>query len=106
MTNLTTLTEIKRIARLDATTYGYCEHQCLNYLLHDSITSIDQEYEYVSNEVKLLQDCRSKVLDMDLDYKQENKHLCKIYMAIVRQHNLDVKYTKVSVFTNNIIEQY
>ena len=106
MKNLTTLTEIKRLATLDAKTYGYCENQCLNYLLHDCISSINQDLEYVSKEVETLVDCRGTVINMDLEYKEENKHLSKIYKAILRQHNLDVKYTKVSKLTNNIIEQY
>jgi len=78
----------------------------LNAILHEHITHIVMYAEFVSNELSALYDCRNKVINMDLDHNTENKHLERIYTAMVRQYKADIKTAQVTSKTNFIVDMY
>ena len=77
-----------------------------NENLHYFITELSVGLEYISDEMNKLYECRSKVLDMDLNHAKENRLLEKIYLSMIRQYKADIKYSETLSKTNDLLDEY
>ncbi len=101
MTKFLTLYQLGKRA-FDSATYNENLHYYITSLCLDS----DYGLEYVSREMTKLYECRSRVLDMDLDHAKENRLLEKIYVAMVRQYKADMKISETLSKTNELLDEY
>ena len=98
MKNYLTLKEIGK-GSIDQVAYNDNLHHFIGELVGYSA-------EFISSELDELHDCKSMVMDMNLDCKQENIHLERIYLAMVRQYKIDIKLAETLSKTNEIIDLY
>ena len=98
MKNYLTLKEIGK-GSIDQVAYNDNLHHFIGELVGYSA-------EFISSELDDLYDCKSVVMDMNFDSKQENIHLERIYLAMVRQYKIDIKLAETLSKTNEIIDLY